>query len=609
MLTQPKNYLCPGHHLLREKGMALLGIVFLLGMATTAYVLYSLNASELKIEREKITTQALSEAKSALIAWAVSNPSQPGMLPYPDRNNDGIYDGKSDCHTTTLDGNYDKLLGRLPWQSADNGSCVNSNFISGMGSDIKDGSGTSLWYAVSRNLVYPYVDNTFPVINPGMINSPNTATAPYQRNGGTTAYPWLRVFDKKGQLVSDRVAAILIAPGAAIGNQDRSAATPDAAQYLDTFTLTAGGGAKSNRTYAFPDEDFYMGEDAQNISSTDATYVRPYEFNDKLVYVTIDELMAAVEKRAAAEAKTALNNYFAVSDPTPANRFYPFAAPLLLNQTYHCKSAQLEGLLPINTSGSIASCSCSSSTSCSCPFNLISSVSFRRSGTATWSVANVSGACSRSPNSQTCTCTGAGFCKNTSGSRNFTCDAVGNCTHNTTGTYTFNGVFTSTTVNTQAGSCSLSLCGNTPSPISAAPPAVTCTGTGSFSYVSCGNPAFNSAATNSLLPGWFTANKWQDYLYYVVSSNCVSGGANCSSAMPQLTVGSRTGVQALLISTGSPVIAPFPFASKGSAQSRPSCNVNDYLDSAANTNLDTIFDKTSMPHGNSYNDQAIIVAP
>lgn len=667
-------------HCFRESGLALLGVIFFLSMATTAYVLYSLNANELKIEREKISIQALSEAKSALIAWAVSNPSQPGMLPYPDRNNDGNYDGKSDCHTTTLDGNYDKLLGRLPWQSADNGSCVNSSFISGMGSDIRDGSGTPLWYAVSRNLVYPYIDNTFPVINPGMINSPNTATAPYQRNGGITAYPWLTVYDKTGQLVSDRVAAVIIAPGAGMGDQDRSADAPDATEYLDTYTLTAGGGAKSNQTYAFPDEDFYMGEDARNISSADATYVRPYEFNDRLVYITIDELMAAVEKRAAAEAKAALIKYKA------ANGYFPRPASVGVGE-YFGNSSLLEGFLPTQeTSQAAAACSVSYSTanssSSSCPFSSITSVQFRRT-TGTFTSTTGTG-CTRINSNTTCQCTSAvtstARC-NGAGGRRFTCNSAGSCftTGTLPGTYTFNGAFsyasgTPTTIrpNVFSGSSICMGCGSntiicsstslpyplnatfsyTPKPASDAAVlanyfavlSLTTSGSGNittaanFNDVSVGMSVIgtgippNTTVTsipnsttvglsnqatvdgNSMIffgafgnfPSWFVTNYWRDYLYYAVSSNCVSG-QNCTA--PNLTVGTKSNVQALLISTSNPIIAPSPFSSKGSSQTQPSCNTNDYLDSGANTNLDTIFDKTSMPRGNSYNDQIIIVAP
>jgi hypothetical protein len=124
---------------------------------------------------------------------------------------------------------------------------------------------------------------------------------------------------------------------------------------------------------------------------------------------------------------------------------------------------------------------------------------------------------------------------------------------------------------------------------------VTCSAAGTFSSPSCTDPAFNSFLTS--IP-WFTANNWQDYLYYQLSR-----------ATPTLTVGSRTGVQALLAATGKP-IATAPYAvSKGSAQSRPSCSANDYLDSVENANADLVFDATNTARSSKYNDQVFIVAP
>jgi hypothetical protein len=679
MHTTLKKKLTNRRNPFREQGLALLAVVFLLGLAATAYALRALNADEMKIEREKITIQALSDAKSGLISWAVSNSSQPGMLPYPDRNGDGNYDGDSDCSTVAF--SYSFLIGKLPWRAADNAYCP--TLVSGMGSDIKDGSEEPLWYVVSRNLVYDYPNTEYPVINPGMINSPNDATAPYQRQGGITAYPWLEVYDKKGQLLSNRVAVILIAPGAAIGDQDRSAAAPNATEYLDTFTLAAGGGAKSNRTYSAPDEDFYMGEDMSKILASDTLYNRPYEFNDKLIYITIDELMAEIQKRAAAEAKKALNKYYIA-----ASGYFPHPASIGIGE-YFGNESILEGFLPTQqTSQPAASCSVTytsaDASSAICDLSTITSVQFTRTTGTFTSTAGVG--CTRLNANTTCQCTTSGRC-NAAGGRRFECDSAGICATSggtMPGTYTFQGVFTFASgtpptirpnvFNTPNGiscsgcggnaiTCSASenypitaIFGYRPKPVSEVfsladyfeVPSSTTNGSGNittannFNNVTVGmsvigtgipasttvtsipnsttvalsNQATESSALTSIffgtfgdLPSWFVTNRWRDYLYYAVSSNCVSGGANCSTAMPQLTVGTKTGVQALLIGSGNPIIAPFPFASKGSAQSHPSCNAVDYLDSAINTNLDSTFDKSSMPRGNSYNDQAIIVAP
>jgi hypothetical protein len=527
-------------------------------LALTTYIIHALNNSTIQTERNKKTFDALAQAKSALIGWSVNHPNLPGMMPFPDRNGDGDYDGKSDCYSGAF--SYSFLLGQLPWAGQTN-PCVTPQ--TGLGVDIRDGSGERLWYAVSRNLVRNYQTSTDPVINPGKINTPT--------------YPWMIVLDKRGNVISDRVAAVIIAPGPPLDNQDRSGGIANPTEYLDSFQI--GAATYSNKTYSLiPDEDFVIGEDSSAVRSDDTSYQQPYRFNDKLVYITIDELMAEIEKRVAGEAKTALKSY------NTAHGFFPYAAPLGTSSGYSCQDNNLLGMLPTGPSGSALSCSCASGSSCSCPFSMISSVAFKRSGTSTWSV--TSGACTRTPTTQSCTCTGLGFCRNTTGSRRFDCNAAGNCTvTNATGTLTFNGAFTTASVSSYTGGCSYDC----------STKVVTCNAAGTFSSATCSDPAFNSFLTS--LP-WFTANNWQDYLYYQLSR-----------ATPTLTVGSITGVQALLAATGRP-IATAPYAvSKGSAQNRPSCSVNDYLDSVENANADLVFDAGNTARGSKYNDQVFIVAP
>ena len=74
-------------------------------------------------------------------------------------------------------------------------------------------------------------------------------------------------------------------------------------------------------------------------------------------------------------------------------------------------------------------------------------------------------------------------------------------------------------------------------------------------------------------------------------------------------MGTRTGIEALVIGAGA-LIESAPFAiSKGSAQARPPALINDYLDSAENTNGDLIFDATTTARTTSYNDQTFVVYP
>jgi hypothetical protein len=591
MAYQTNTSLSTKYSRFSQQGAGLILMVFILTLVVLAYTVKSLNGNDFRAKEATNTSQALAEAKAALMSWSINHPNTPGLMPYPDRNADaGGYDGLSDCPGgTTL---YSHLIGRLPWKNADYDNC--NVLLNGLGKEFLDGSNEPLWYAVSKNLVHIYSPTSDPVINPSMIDNP-----PYGA--------WMSVYDKNGQLVSNRVAVIVFAPGSSIGTQDRSGGNTDATNYLDTFDLQSGGGTKSNRTYSSANEDFYMGEDNSGVRSDNTVYQHPYFFNDKLVYITIDELMAEIEKRAAGEAKRVLQNYYTNSSAGISTKFFPYAAALgSSSNPNQCVQGNLQGLLPTNNPSNY-NCSCTNTRSCTCSFGAISAVSYTRSSSSygTIGVAAPTGACTvGGASNRTCTCRGLGSCKSNSGAIRFTCDACGVCAvlNNQAGSFTF----TSTAgFSSASGGCSNSG-GN-----------INCNGTsaGTFTLNTCADPALATSASG--LPTWFTSNLWQNYIYYAVSSNCTSSAINCTSATPQLTVGSKAGVRSLLIASGKPIIAS-PFASsKASAQSaRPSCDVKDYLDSTENTNVnlvngggDLVYDAINSPRGTSYNDQMFIVAP
>lgn len=285
----------------RQKGLAALVLVFMLALVAIGYAVNALESSDIQNEKNKKTAAALAEAKAALIGWSVSHQVQPGILPFPDRGADGNYDGNSDCVVGTP--GFNLLIGRLPFlgQTAPCAAPVN-----GLATSLTDGSGEQLWYAVSRNLIRTSI---VPIINPSIIDAPPEN--------------WLIVRDKNGQPISSRVAAVIIAPGNPIGTQNR-AGIASVENYLDTL------GAFSNSNYDSATEDFFMIKEDGS-------------FNDQLVFITIDELMDAVEKRVAKEVILGLNNYYAESAPLPNDRFYPYAADI----SFNCIDGLLAGALPI----------------------------------------------------------------------------------------------------------------------------------------------------------------------------------------------------------------------------------------------------------------------
>lgn len=522
--------------MLSQKGAALILIAFILGLGAAVYMLKSFNGADLHAAQNIKTYKTLGDAKQALIAWAISHENRPGQFPFPDRNNDGDYDGNSDCNSPVSTFSYTFLLGQLPIYGQTN-PCVGPQV--GIGDDFHDAQGNRLWYAVSRNLVHKYELPTADlIINPSIIN--------------TSLYPWLRVLDRNGALISDRVAAVIIAPGSPIGTQNRSSTIPNPNEFLDTFQI--GGTSYSNANYDIPSEDFIVGLDSRNVSSADTTYVKPYFFNDVLVFITIDELMSALNNRVASEASLLLNQY------KTKNGHYPYAAVLGATLNNHVSSGVNEkGMLPIDVTDS---CGCSSATSCSCSFSPITSVAFTRGGGTAWTS---SIGCRRS--GATCTCAGAGSC--TRGVRTFSCNSSGFCTHNVGGAnnrYTYT-VPSYADIPLTSGNCTIS------------GTQVNCTNAGTFSI-------------GLKEPAWFKTNLWQDYLYYEWS------------ATSALQLGSKNGLSAILINAGSLTTSEI-----GRIQIRPSNNIQDYLDSIENTNNDTLFDAANKQKTNQYNDQTFVVRP
>lgn len=520
--------------------------------------------------------QALGQAKEALIGWAVSY-DKPGQLPWPDRREvtpPSNYDGQSDCSNVNFNLvnslGESNFLGQIPRID----STAPCQIYSGVG-HFTDGSGNNLWYAVSRNLVRNYAASSDPIINPSL-----AASSPY---------PWLSVLNAAGQVVSNRVAVVIIAPGPPLAGQNRNTSAPPPSAFLDSLTI--GADTYSNSDYDGDGHEFIMGGDV-TLNNT---------FNDRLVFITIDELIHAVEKRAANEISRALLNY------QTANGYFPYAAPLGVEKNFGCRAPALSphdliressgGFLPVDPPDSKCIYArevvggppfeLKVTVSCDGGFDRINSIEFTKSDA---NFSSQSGACTR--NGVRCTCTGAGSCAR--GSEVFSCDASGNCETEMTYDHVIGGsVRVEGEFSESASRCSLAAaCGTSFSR------ELVCSGTGFGSGgLGCGDAAFNAGA--SALSAWITTNRWHEYFYYRISR----GEAD------SLTTGARDDVAAMLVGSGTPLLAPSVAASKGGDQVRPSCEVNDYLDSNENADEDLVFDAHYLRRNSNYNDRVYIVAP
>lgn len=238
-------------------------MLVILVLGASSILVSSLSSSGLRIERDKITAEALAQAKEALIGRAVSNDDRPGSLPCPDTNNDGSSEllSGNDCPS---------YIGRLPWKTL-------------RLSDLRDGSGERLWYALSPNF---RDDNSNP------INSNNKGTLQVYDNNGTN------LLTPPGS----EAVTVVFAPGDIVAAQLRDTANQNLAlNYLDI-----GPSGINNATEAGP------------LIAADKTN----SFNDRLMIIRASDLIPIVEIRVTKELTKAFASYLTANAnkyPYPAN--------------------------------------------------------------------------------------------------------------------------------------------------------------------------------------------------------------------------------------------------------------------------------------------------
>jgi hypothetical protein len=254
------------------------------------FIVERLDAAAVLRKRDEATTLALARAKEALIAFAASanltsGSSRPGDLPCPDRTNDG----KAETSCGNSAGSHpERRLGRLPWQTL------------GV-DDLRDGYGEHLWYAVSNN--FKNNTRTLP------LNSDTVGTITVRDANGNVE------FDGTGV---NGVVAVIIAPGYPLTRQDGvvqnriAANTNDPTHYLDNIA------SEDNASFNDGSLDGFFSGPVFDPADPAVTIA-----NDRVVAITQSEIMAAIEKRVAAEVMNCLVGYAAANGGR-----YPWAADL-----------------------------------------------------------------------------------------------------------------------------------------------------------------------------------------------------------------------------------------------------------------------------------------
>ena len=370
----------------RQRGVVLL-VIMLVTLTVGGY--FGVRALNVAFARsgieEQEAAQILARAKAALLAWSVITVDdplsngylmnattpvglrafRPGNLPYPDlaigftttTPSDGVRDrgcasltwpapltlrlvDSALAGTTTTVRNNLRCFGRLPLRTLG---------LDRAGLNTNDTPGRWPWYAVSANLVS--TGDVCPVRLDGSIsNSALPAGSNICGDALTTTapFPWIVVLDPYGNIISSRVAAVIILPGPVTTRLPGSAiqarsATALPATFLDTVDNAACPGGRCDNAIlpsSLPNTTPMTFIQCVNSSATvgDTRFSPNYSCNDRLTYITVDELFQRAAKRIEREFVDCLKEY---ANANVGN--YPWAAVV---QPSDVSSGQYAGMFP-----------------------------------------------------------------------------------------------------------------------------------------------------------------------------------------------------------------------------------------------------------------------
>jgi len=251
------------HHapLKKQRGAVLWMLLIAIIMAGGFAFYRSANLQSNHVQQSNKLAITMARAKEALIARAVTDDNRPGSLPCPD-----LITNSPGLNNVPGDGKSDMFtMTQCPsyvgWLP----------WVTLDLPELTDGTGTRLWYVLAPALRDD--DSAHP------INSRDTAID-LQVDG------------------SNDVTALIIAPSAPLSGQSRPSNNP--ADYLD--------------------DENGNGNDRKYITGPQSA-----TFNDIVLVITRQELMAAVEKRVANELKSCLDQHAA--SPGNTEHRYPWPAP------------------------------------------------------------------------------------------------------------------------------------------------------------------------------------------------------------------------------------------------------------------------------------------
>lgn len=309
----------------RARGFALLIVLVL--TATLAYFLLGrLTASTPSLERQQRTGEALARAKEALIAYAASSAftdtanalnGRFGYLPCPEDTGavpEGSEQSSVTCGTTAV-----SKGGRLPWRAL------------GLPPPV-DGASECLWYAVSGRYKRTFV----------LPSATSPGGNPLMDQDGYLTDGQIEIFNPQGARLAgapgNRVVAVVFAPGPPQRNQTHTNSSGrvlcpgnfTASNYLDADT--------SGSPIIDPDTGAALTIDnsvvlpaANGITHLLAGEAPERGVNDRLIYVTMDEIYAAMLplfKDLTRRAASCVGYFAQRNNAYPADKRIPWASPV-----------------------------------------------------------------------------------------------------------------------------------------------------------------------------------------------------------------------------------------------------------------------------------------
>jgi hypothetical protein len=271
------------------------GSSFLLSKLLNSPNLFSSQYFQKQLQTEK----NLAQAKAALLGYAVNYhekfPGMYGFLPCPDYRAAGEEGQEDDC---SLKPQGMSVLGKLPWKTLglpmlrDDGHECLWYAVSGYHKDVS--SGLSYELAEAAPPSPPALPSDLYIRESTRTNMLNDDTPGlfkiYHVEPGISK---LATLEEEGLEEANNVVAVIIAPGKPLAGQDRAAADPTSAcggLYDRTQYLDDPGEGFSNQAFS---------EGIKTINqffTANSTYQD--QINDRLTYITRDELFQAIRKRS-----------------------------------------------------------------------------------------------------------------------------------------------------------------------------------------------------------------------------------------------------------------------------------------------------------------------